>query len=265
MAQRLAREQAFERLTLLGIDSRDEFAWRLWENASDTGELSIARLAALELLALGSTVGWTHPRTDEAWLLALARDIVTSMPTLKAWLQALTHLGDPALDSSTYDWDNTCPAEQWKHSHNYMHHTFTNVVGKDRDVGYGIMRVTPLQPWKPAYLLQPFYFVTLMLLFEEGVALHEQAIIDVGEGKKKPKEILPLMKHIGRKIWGQARKDYIMWPGLAALVSIRGNATFTYDAGVEIDPAAGRLGELMVHHRRPDEAEAWERLVAGLA
>jgi len=94
----LSADQAFERLMLLGIDSRDEFAWRLWENASDTGEPPIARLAALELLALGSTVGWTHPRTDEAWLLALARDIVTDMPTLKAWLQALAHLGDPALD-----------------------------------------------------------------------------------------------------------------------------------------------------------------------
>lgn len=54
-------------------------------------------------------------------------------------------------------------------------------------------------------------------------------------------------------------------PESGGLVSIRGNATFTYDAGVEIDPAAGRLGELMVHHRRTDEAEAWERLVAGLA
>ena len=127
---------------------------------------------------------------------------------------------DPEIQSNTWEWDTMSPSDRWMHSHNVVHHTWTNVLEKDLDVGYGIMRVTPLQPWKPAYLLQPFYFVTLMLLFEEGVALHEQAIIDVGEGKKKPKEILPLMKHIGRKIWGQVRKDYIMWPGLAALVSI---------------------------------------------
>ena len=127
---------------------------------------------------------------------------------------------DPEIQSNTWEWDTMSPSDRWMHSHNVVHHTWTNVLEKDLDVGYGIMRVTPLQPWKPAYLLQPFYFVTLMLLFEEGVALHEQAIIDVGEGKKNPKEILPLMKHIGRKIWGQARKDYIMWPGLAALVSI---------------------------------------------
>ncbi len=56
---------------------------------------------------------------------------------------------DPALDSRTYDWDNVCPGAQWKHSHNYMHHTFTNVVGKDRDVGYGILRMSDDQAWEP--------------------------------------------------------------------------------------------------------------------
>ncbi len=129
-------------------------------------------------------------------------------------------LGDPALDSSTYDWDNTCPAEQWKHSHNYMHHTFTNVVGKDRDVGYGIMRVTPMQKWKPAFLLQPIYFILLMLLFEEGVAVHEQAIDDHLKGKNKLKDFTPLLKRIGYKVWRQVAKDYIAWPLAAALVAI---------------------------------------------
>ena len=29
----------------------------------------------------------------------------------------------------------------WKHSHNEVHHTWTNVVGKDKDLGYGVMRI----------------------------------------------------------------------------------------------------------------------------
>ena len=41
---------------------------------------------------------------------------------------------DPALSSSTFEWDNACPGDEWRHSHNYMHHTHTNVVGRDRDV-----------------------------------------------------------------------------------------------------------------------------------
>lgn len=44
---------------------------------------------------------------------------------------------DPKIHSSTWEWDNVSSSAEWKHSHNYMHHTYTNVVGKDRDVGYG--------------------------------------------------------------------------------------------------------------------------------
>ena len=44
---------------------------------------------------------------------------------------------DPALDSKRFEWDTACPGDQWRHSHNYMHHTHTNVLGKDRDIGYG--------------------------------------------------------------------------------------------------------------------------------
>ena len=52
-------------------------------------------------------------------------------------------MNDPNIHSSTWDWDTASPASAWKHSHNYVHHTFTNVVGKDKDVGYEIMRVDP--------------------------------------------------------------------------------------------------------------------------
>src|SRR3712207_6871189 len=41
------------------------------------------------------------------------------------------------------------PAAQWKHSHNELHHTYTNVIGKDNDLGYGIMRVDEDQSWHP--------------------------------------------------------------------------------------------------------------------
>ena len=26
-----------------------------------------------------------------------------------------------------FEWDTVCPADQWRHSHNYLHHTFTNI------------------------------------------------------------------------------------------------------------------------------------------
>ena len=127
---------------------------------------------------------------------------------------------DPNIQSNTWEWDTMSPSDRWMHSHNVVHHTWTNVLEKDLDVGYGIMRVSPLQRWSPFFLLQPVYFVLLMLLFEEGVALHEQGIDDHIKGKRTFAQITPLLRRIGRKAWRQVVKDYIAWPGAAAIVAI---------------------------------------------
>jgi fatty acid desaturase len=42
---------------------------------------------------------------------------------------------DPKIHSTTWEWDSASPSEQWKHSHNELHHTYTNVLGKDGDLG----------------------------------------------------------------------------------------------------------------------------------
>src|SRR5690348_8231467 len=75
-------------------------------------------------------------------------------------------MGDPALNSRMFDWDAACPGEQWKYSHNYIHHTYTNILGKDRDIGYGILRMDEDQPWHPYYLGNPLYAFLLMTFFE---------------------------------------------------------------------------------------------------
>ena len=72
---------------------------------------------------------------------------------------------DPKIHSTTWEWDSATPAEQWKHSHNELHHTYTNVIGKDNDLGYGIMRVDEDQPWHPFHLGQPLWnFINMLLL-----------------------------------------------------------------------------------------------------
>src|SRR5580692_11563731 len=52
-------------------------------------------------------------------------------------------MNDPDINSQNWDWDTASPADAWRHSHNYEHHTFTNIRGKDRDLGYEIMRIDP--------------------------------------------------------------------------------------------------------------------------
>mgnify|MGYP007084028607 CR=1 FL=1 len=65
-------------------------------------------------------------------------------------------MNDPEIHSSNWEWDTAQPAEQWKHSHNEVHHTYTNVRGMDDDIGYGLLRIFPEQRWRPFYLMQPF-------------------------------------------------------------------------------------------------------------
>ena len=75
---------------------------------------------------------------------------------------------DPKIHSTTWEWDHACASEGWKKSHNFEHHTYTNVLGKDRDLGYSIMRVSADQRWHPAHLMQPVYDQLLALVLRVG-------------------------------------------------------------------------------------------------
>jgi fatty acid desaturase len=135
-------------------------------------------------------------------------------------------MNDPDINSQSWDWDTASPADAWRHSHNYEHHTFTNIRGKDRDLGYEIMRIDPHQPWHPVYLLQPFYNLLLMGFFEWGVAVHDLNHGAIHSGEKSKAKVLEELKAIGLKARRQVVKDYIAFPALAALaglVSSRGS------------------------------------------
>jgi len=122
---------------------------------------------------------------------------------------------DPDIQSGTWEWDSVCPSDQWKHSHNVVHHTWTNVLGKDRDVGYGMLRVTAQQRWHPFYLLQPVSTVVMALLFEWFIALHDLEINRLLAGKRTLAETYPMLRRIGQKVAHQTLKDYVLWPLLA--------------------------------------------------
>jgi NADPH-dependent stearoyl-CoA 9-desaturase len=124
-------------------------------------------------------------------------------------------MNDPDINSQNWDWDTASPAEAWRHSHNYEHHTFTNIRGKDRDLGYEIMRIDPQQKWHPVYLLQPLYNLLLMGFFEWGVALHDLNFDAIRSGEKSKAKVAKELKAIGVKARRQIVKDYIAFPALS--------------------------------------------------
>ena len=123
--------------------------------------------------------------------------------------------GDPALDSRAYEWDIVCAGDDWRHSHNYEHHTFTNIVGKDRDVGYMFLRVTEEQRWRPAHLMQPASALALAALFQWGVALHDLRIDELLRGKQSARAFAQRARPFLTKASWQLFKDYAFYPALA--------------------------------------------------
>jgi NADPH-dependent stearoyl-CoA 9-desaturase len=121
---------------------------------------------------------------------------------------------DPALNSKMFEWDTACPSDQWRHSHNYMHHTYTNILDKDRDIGYGILRMDESQKWNPYYLGNPVWAFLLMTFFQYGVALHDLEAENLITGKRKFSDNKELLDGIWRKIGRQTLKDYVLFPAL---------------------------------------------------
>ncbi|MGB1223248.1 MAG: fatty acid desaturase family protein [Mycobacterium sp.] len=124
-------------------------------------------------------------------------------------------MGDPAISSKGFEWDTACPADQWRHSHNYMHHTYTNIVGLDRDVGYGILRMSEDQKWRPYFLGNPVYAFLLMVMFQYGVALHELEADRIRTGEISLSDKREILQGIWRKTKRQTLKDYVAFPLLA--------------------------------------------------
>jgi linoleoyl-CoA desaturase len=98
------------------------------------------------------------------------------------------------LMGQTYEWDTWCTSDNWRYSHNYRHHTFTNVLGEDHDIGYGVLLAT---------------------FFENLLALQTLELEKVMSGEKNLKETkdraIPTFKKAGRQIV----KDYVFFPLLA--------------------------------------------------
>jgi len=137
---------------------------------------------------------------------------------------------DRKIHSTTWEWDHASPSEQWKHSHNELHHTYTNVIGKDNDLGYGIMRVDEDQRWHPIYLGQPLWNFVNAIFFEYGVAAYD---LELGKNlatkkRRQNPDFKARTKQVLKKIRGQMTKDYVIHPllsGPSALHTLAANAT----------------------------------------
>jgi fatty acid desaturase len=130
-------------------------------------------------------------------------------------------MNDPRFDSRTYEWDHTSAGEGWRRTHNVVHHTYTNVLGVDKDIGYGILRVTPEQWHRPKHRWQPLTFLVNAFAFDIAISLHD---LETGRLVANRVELDEDMRDAARvaavKAGRQALKDFVVFPALVGLVAL---------------------------------------------
>ena len=177
---RLQRGLEISSRALLYFGARNRTVWAL-----GTGVLAVAKI--LENMELGHNI--MHGQWD--------------------WMN------DPEIHSSTWEWDLVGNSADWKHTHNHLHHKFTNIIGMDDDVGYGVLRVTRDIPWEPRYSANVLVNAVLMVGFEWGIGLQAvslgAALPDSDYAPEEQRRARRFLVKAGK----QVLKDYILFPVLA--------------------------------------------------
>jgi fatty acid desaturase len=171
-------------------------------------------------LVVGSRIVLMASRNKYAWVAGTAMLGAGKIIENMELGHNITHgqwdwMNDPEIHSTEWEWDTTAPSVQWKKSHNFIHHKYTNIVGMDDDVGYGIVRVTRDQHWAPWMIGNPIYNMLLGTLFEWGVAAHGLELNKVRRHEKSWAEVRKDLRIIAKKVGKQVGKDYIVFPALA--------------------------------------------------
>jgi NADPH-dependent stearoyl-CoA 9-desaturase len=126
-------------------------------------------------------------------------------------------MNDPEIHSSAWEWDMSGSAKHWRYNHNFVHHKYTNILGMDADVGYGMLRVTRDQRWRRYNLFNLLFNTLLATGFEWGVALQHLEIGKIVQGRADRKEVRRRLDEFLAKAGHQIVKDYVAFPALTAL------------------------------------------------
>jgi linoleoyl-CoA desaturase len=124
-------------------------------------------------------------------------------------------MNDPEIHSSTWEWDMVGSAKHWRITHNVSHHKYTNILGMDDDVGYGVLRVTRDEPWKPRNTLNVAINTMLAVGFEWGIALQHLELRQIRNPETRAATIVRL-KVLSTKAARQLAKDFLAYPALTA-------------------------------------------------
>lgn len=166
-------------------------------------------------------LGWFWPAWIAGTLLLAVAKIVENMELGHNVMHGqYDWMNDPRFNGQDYEWDIVGTSDNWRYTHNYKHHTYTNVKGVDDDIGYGVLRMFPEQKWHPVNLFQPLFAVIFALLFQWGVAAQRLRIGRYFVGRITGKQLYEEFKPTGNKMKHQLLKDYVIFPAIALVLFV---------------------------------------------
>jgi NADPH-dependent stearoyl-CoA 9-desaturase len=148
----------------------------------------------------------------------------------------LMEIGHPALHgcydglpgcekyaSASFDWKTPVDEGSWKKVHNVKHHQFTNIVGKDPDMNFAMLRLSARVPYQLAHLLQPISNVFTWFGFGTALNLHVTGMLDiyVQQGQLQvlpdlqPATVANANKLFFSKMARHYGREYVLFPLLA--------------------------------------------------
>jgi linoleoyl-CoA desaturase len=93
--------------------------------------------------------------------------------------------------SQTFRWKAPIDEASWRMGHNVRHHQHTNIEGKDPDLNFGVLRLSPRVPYRLAHALQPVTNLASWLGFATAINLHVTGMLDIYLHEAAKSDVLP--------------------------------------------------------------------------
>ncbi len=98
--------------------------------------------------------------------------------------------GAEAFHSDAFEWIMPVDEASWKIEHNVRHHQYTNVLGRDPDLRFGPVRLSPRVAHRWYHVLQPYSSFVTWVVFDLAIHLHATGMLDLYLHRDEEPEVL---------------------------------------------------------------------------
>jgi linoleoyl-CoA desaturase len=131
--------------------------------------------------------------------------------------------GAKSIHAKHFRWKAPIDEASWRAAHNHRHHGFTNIEGRDPDMDFAGLRLSPRVRYRRLHALQPLTNLSTWLAFAMNINLHATGMIDIYL-QKGPPLVLPnrkptTLRAARRAFWSKTLRyygrEYLLFPLLA--------------------------------------------------